>query len=93
MQLATFLRKTFARPTVDTEAIQRIKAWAGNVLAGGRDPVLSVNEIACNDPSCPGVETVILIMEPGRKTRACKIPRTLGEVTEQDVRAAIGSEA
>lgn len=31
---------------------------------------LGVNEIACVDPGCPGVETVVLVMRPGERTRA-----------------------
>jgi len=28
---------------------------------------------------------VILVMEPGAKTRACKVTKALDEVTEQDI--------
>jgi hypothetical protein len=49
------------------------------------ETVFAVNEIACTDPACPGVETVILIMRAGQKTRACKIQKPLDQVTEQDV--------
>ena len=52
------------------------------------DTPFAVNEIACTDPGCPGIETVILVMEPGRKTRAHKVAKPLDAVTEQDVRAA-----
>jgi hypothetical protein len=73
----------------EAEAVARVKGWAVAVLAGGPDTALTVNEIVCLDPSCPGTETVILIMHPGRKTRACKVPKPLDEVTEPDVRAAL----
>ena len=33
---------------------------------------LAVNDIACTDPACPGVETVILVMEPGQNAR-CEV--------------------
>ncbi|WP_245416143.1 hypothetical protein [Microvirga sp. 17 mud 1-3] len=55
------------------------------------DTAFAVNEIACTDPACPGIETVILIIEPGAKTRACKIPKPLDEVMEQDIVEALGS--
>jgi hypothetical protein len=93
MRLGAFLRNTFVKPPADGQTIRRIKGWAGVALAAAPDTVFAVNEIACNDPSCPGVETVILIMEPGRKTRACKIPKALDQVTEQDVRDALESKA
>ena len=74
-------------PKPEAVAVARIKAWALDALPAGT--ALAVNEIACLDPACPGLETVILVMEPGRKTRACKIAKAIEAVTEQDVRAAL----
>jgi hypothetical protein len=67
-----------------------VKAWAA---AAGlpADAVLAVDEIVCTDPACPGVETVVLLMRPGEKTRACKVAKALAEVTEQDIREALSS--
>jgi hypothetical protein len=76
-------------PKRKPEAIVRIKLWARAALDASEDTAFAVNEIACNDPACPGVETVILIMEPRRKTRACKVPKGLEAVTELDVRQAL----
>lgn len=79
-----------ARP--GREAAERIKAWA---LGSGLLPegtALTVNEIVCRDPSCPGVETVILIMAPGSPTRAVKIPQALESVTEPDVLERLSQE-
>ena len=83
------LRRKAAKP--EAEAVARVKAWALAILAPPAGTALAVNEIACLDPACPGLETVILVMEPGRKTRACKIAKALDAVTEQDVRAALTS--
>jgi hypothetical protein len=66
-----------------------VKAWAREALEANPDTAFAVNEIACPDPACPGIETVILVMEPGAKTRACKVAKPLNEVTEQDIRAAL----
>ena len=60
-----------------------------DVVAPLAGTTLAVNEITCLDPACPGVETVILVMEPGHKTRAYKIAKTLDGVTEQDIRDAL----
>lgn len=61
------------------------------VEALGRDPdvAVSVSEIVCADPGCPGEETVILVMAPGRRTAACKVGKALADVTEDDVRDAL----
>jgi hypothetical protein len=73
----------------DPEAVTRIKDWARAALDLSLDTAFAVNEIACNDPACPGLETVILVMEPGRKTRALKVAKALDAVSEADVRAAV----
>ncbi|KLK90389.1 hypothetical protein AA309_25890 [Microvirga vignae] len=83
-----FLRGTFGLPKPDREAIERVKELARTALRASPETAFAVNEIACNDPGCPGIETVILVMEPGKKTRALKVQKTLDEVTEQDIRAA-----
>lgn len=83
-----FLRGTFGLPKPDREAIERVKELARTALQASPETAFAVNEIACNDPGCPGIETVILVMEPGKKTRALKVQKTLDEVTEQDIRAA-----
>jgi hypothetical protein len=87
--LAAYLRKAFGVPKADPAHIQQVKAWVREALQASDDTALAVNEIACNDPGCPGVETVILVMEPGRKTRACKVLKALDDVTEKDVREAL----
>ena len=59
----------------------------------GLDPetTVSVSEIQCGDASCPGTETVILIMQPGAKTRAYKVLAPLMEVDEAAVVEALAS--
>jgi len=73
------------------QAIERVKAWASTAPGIAAGAAFAVNEIVCIDPSCPGTETVILVMEPERKTRACKLAKPLAEVTEQEVREALFS--
>ncbi len=80
------LRGTFGLPKPDREAVERVKELARAVLQVSPDTAFAVNEITCNDPGCPGLETVILVMEPGKKTRALKVQKTLDEITEQDIR-------
>jgi hypothetical protein len=90
-QLGALIRKAFGGRSPDPEAVARVKDWTRRHLRAAPETVLTVNEIACTDPSCPGVETVILVMEPGRKTRACKVQKPLEEVAEQDIIRAIQS--
>ncbi len=84
-----FLRGSFGLPKPDKQAIDRVKDLARAALQASSETAFAVNEIACNDPGCPGLETVILVMEPGQKTRALKIAKPLDEVTEQDILDAL----
>ena len=84
-----FMRGTFGLPKPDREAVERVKGLARSALQLYPETAFAVNEIACNDPGCPGLETVVLVMEPGRKTRALKVPKPLDEVMEQDILAAL----
>jgi len=75
------------------------RALIASVDAGGRivtpglvstNSTLSVSEISCADPSCPGTETVILVMRPGERTRAYKVAKAMDAVTEPELRAVLG---
>lgn len=79
-----------ARPAKpEAEAVARVKALVMRVGGFPPETALAVNEIVCTDPSCPGTETVVLVMRPGHKTRAYKVAKALDEVTQEDVRAAL----
>jgi hypothetical protein len=88
-QLRAYLQKAFGMPTLDREAVDRVKDWARKSLNAQGETSFAVNEIACTDPACPGVETVILVMRPGQKTRAYKVQKSLASVTEPDIRHAL----
>ena len=90
MSLRDWLRGGRAKP--EREAIARVKAWAVAILGGSADTTVAVNEIVCLDPGCAGTETVILMMQPGRKTRAAKVGKPIDEVTEDDVAEALARD-
>jgi hypothetical protein len=52
MRFGAFWRGGAAKP--HAEAIARVKDWARAALAASPDTAFAVNEIACNDPACPG---------------------------------------
>ena len=89
MRLGAFIKGAFGAGKPDPDAIRRVKSWARVALEASPDTAFAVNEIACTDPGCPGIETVVLVMEPGVKTRACKVAKALAEVTEQDIGEAL----
>lgn len=83
-------RRDRARDDERERVIAGLKARLRAALALGDDDGLTVNEIACADPGCPaGVETVVLVMRRGDRTRALKIPKTMDEVDDADIAAAL----
>lgn len=68
----------------------RIKALTRDFLRLGDMDAVTVSEIVCADPACPGTETVILVMRAGAKTQAYKIARPIAEATLMDVAQALG---
>lgn len=77
------------RPPPDKDARSRVEAWARSARPFPAGTALRVGELLCPDPACPGLETVILVMVPGARTRACKVAKPLAEVSRADVAAAL----
>lgn len=68
---------------------ERLKTDVRRLLGLPETAAIAVNEILCADPSCPGTETVILVMNPGEKTRAYKVQAEMAEVTDELLQAAL----
>ncbi len=69
----------------------RIKALVRDALRLPEAAAIAVNEILCADPACPGTETVILVMNPGEKTRAFKLALAMAEVTPEALQEALAN--
>jgi hypothetical protein len=82
-------RKSRPQERQRTEAL---KAVARAVLGLDENTSLSISEIQCGNPSCPGTETVVLVMRPGAKTRLFRVPAPLMEIDEEELRAALREE-
>ncbi|ACA15415.1 conserved hypothetical protein [Methylobacterium sp. 4-46] len=84
------LLSAFRRPRPDAGRREQVAAWARRLGGFGPEVALTVSEIVCPDPACPGTETVILIMAPGARARAVTCAKPVEAVTEADVAAALG---
>lgn len=90
MALSTLLAR-FRASRPDSESVTRVKAWVREGLGLDDDAVLTVNEIACTDPACPGLETVILVMRPGAPTQAYKARGSIVVQTRPAIRKALAA--
>jgi hypothetical protein len=87
------LKKLFSAPKPrDAAAAERIKIWVREIVTDDAalraNIAVTVSEIICADPACPGTETVILIMQPGQKSVAAKVAKPMDQVNESDAKGA-----
>jgi hypothetical protein len=64
---------------------RRIKDWARELLGAGEEASILVSELACSEPGCPPIETVIAILDGPGSARRYKLHRPSAEVTREDV--------
>lgn len=76
-----------SRPAVDPVQSAAVKDWTRAVLGLDQETGVLVQQLACIEPGCPPVETVIAVLhEAGTVSRT--IHRPLADVREADVRLA-----
>jgi hypothetical protein len=73
-----------------TAALSRIREAVRAGLGLDQDATISVSEIACGDPACPGgMETVVLVRGRAAVTAALKLPGEAVSVTDEALAAAL----
>lgn len=70
----------------------RLKQDLRAALGLGEADTLAVNEIACADPGCPDMETIVLVMRAGEPTRALRIRTPMDAVTPEQIAALVADE-
>jgi hypothetical protein len=73
----------------DEAALANIRQWVASALGNPEGLDLTISEIECPDPACPGLETFILVMRAGEATQAAKVKKPIAEITEADVVEAV----
>jgi hypothetical protein len=48
------------------EKIESIKGWMRTHLSVDTETAIMVKQVECRDPACPGIETVVALLEPRR---------------------------
>jgi hypothetical protein len=72
-----------------SSAVRNLKNVARALLAATDDDAITVIELACSEPGCPPLETVIAVLRPGREPEQVKIHKPIVDVSEDDVREAV----
>ncbi|MEM7522280.1 MAG: hypothetical protein AAF360_00660 [Pseudomonadota bacterium] len=83
------MKNMFARRTAPGRA-GKVKAWIAKHLALSEEDLVTIAELACAEPGCPPVETVMTVHGPDGQRRTWRIHKPLAEVDEAHVMASIG---
>lgn len=69
------------------EAVARLKSQTRALLGLADEVVVAVTELACREPGCPDIETVVAVLKAGEKPWTARIHKPIPEVTGQDLAA------
>jgi hypothetical protein len=75
------------RTTGGAEIARRIKTWARETFDPEGAATILVSELACSEPGCPPIETVIAILRGPNDHVKYTIHRPSAEITQTDVLA------
>ena len=81
-----------ARSTERAEIAARLKRELAQALGLGGADALAVNEIACADPGCPDMETIVLVMRAGEPTRGLRVRKPLDAVGAEEIAALVAED-
>jgi hypothetical protein len=70
-------------------AIRRLKVAARRLFEAVDDDAVVIHDLACTEPGCPPVETVVALLHAGSEPRQVKVHKLAAAVTEDDLRTAI----
>lgn len=87
--VAPFTNPFRKKPPRDDAALQRIREWSRAALDDPAGLDLTISEVDCPDPACPGLETFILVMRAGEATQVVKIRKPIVEIMEADITEAM----
>ena len=78
-----FKRKLPADPVVT----DRLKTWVSALMDLSDRDTTMLAELACHDPGCPDLETVITVVRNDRRRFVLRFPGPMAGVTEGDVQS------
>jgi hypothetical protein len=73
------------RPRPDAAAVVRLKGWVANLMSLSDRDHIAVAELACFEPGCRDLETVVTVTLADRRRFVLRFPSAVSEVTEAQV--------
>ena len=73
------------KPGVSSDSARRLKEWTRELWGLSEDTALVVLELACREPGCAPVETVVATLGDTGQRRSVKVPGAASGVTREDL--------
>ena len=83
------MRGLFDRKRPDAAAVRRVKALVTEQLGLPGTVTLTVAELACHEPDCPPIETVVTLHGADGRRRTWRLHKPVAGITAADVAAAL----
>jgi hypothetical protein len=83
------MKNLFARRTPPPERAGDIKVWVSKHLKLGEDDLVTVAELACHEPGCPPIESVITVYSDDGGRRSWHIHKSLAELERSHIVTAL----
>ncbi len=77
------------RPGPDIAKLAELKAWVRELMRVDDSALVLVNELTCEDPDCPDLETSIVLSLAPKEYLTFSIPKPVAEVTRADLVQAL----
>ncbi len=75
------------RPRPNAEAVARLKGWVAALMSLAEADHVAVAELACHEPGCPDLETVVTVTLTDRRRFVLRFPSPVAGVTEAQVQS------
>lgn len=66
------------------EVLSALKAEARSFFSANAEATVSIMELDCGDAACPGLETVIAVLEGGKLPQIVRFQKRIVEITRDD---------
>lgn len=66
-----------------------VKTWVSEHLDLAENDVVTVAELACHEPDCPPVETLVTLHGSNGLRKTWRLHKSLAELDEKDITAAL----
>jgi len=76
-------------PKADPETLKALKAEARRFFAAADDATISIMELDCADTDCPGIETVIALLDSGQRPRVVRFRKPVAKIGPADFQTIV----